>query len=90
MDPALYFSQIESGCKLRGITSQKKKKISLGSLKTRKSVMELFPSPMMKAYNRLSDKLIVSISQWKKLSHLLRKETVGDSKPWQFLSHLKS
>lgn len=53
---------------------KKKKKISLVSHKTKKSVMELFISPLMKACNKLRDKLILSISQWKKLSHLLRKK----------------
>ncbi|CAE1313408.1 unnamed protein product [Acanthosepion pharaonis] len=94
-DPALFFTQLELECELRGITSQKTKfnlAVSKLPLEAVQEVREIIISPPKdKPYYKLKEELVwrTSMSRQKKLSQLLHEEQLGDSKSSQFLHHLQ-
>ncbi|XP_004520883.1 uncharacterized protein LOC101453002 [Ceratitis capitata] len=94
--PALWFAQLEGQFHLAGIVDEITKYHYASSHLDAKAAAEvedlLLNVPTAMPYSRLKEALVerLTLSRDARLQQLLDRETLGDSKPSQFLRHLRS
>lgn len=94
-DPALFFAQLDLFFKQKAITDQAEKFCYVASILPQDTITEvreiIISPPTEKPYEVLRERVTTSVtaSMHRRISQLLEQETLGDSKPSQFLKRLQ-